>query len=390
MKSYGSSLPTNQWQDIQTSVHFKQSVIGSEHIAQCTTCHGSHGIKHVTDPASPVSPRNIVKTCSECHSSALFMRSYNPAMPVDQRDKYLTSVHGMKNKAGDTKVAECASCHGSHAIRSVTDARSLVYPTNLPSTCARCHSDAERMKSYGIPTDQFDKYARSVHGKALMEKKDLGAPACNDCHGNHGATPPGIASISMVCGTCHALNAELFSSSPHKIAFDRLKKPECETCHGNHEIVAATDRLLGVSPEAVCSTCHSATSNPRGYASALAMRSSIDSLELDQAHADSLVEEAEQKGMEVGEARFQLRDVRQARLESRTMVHAFNLEKFQEVTTKGRITAASVASSANEALEEHRFRRIGLGVSTGILTLLVISLGLYIRRLERTGSSPSP
>jgi predicted CXXCH cytochrome family protein len=243
------------------------------------------------------------------------------------------------------------------------------------------------MKSYGIPTDQFDKYTRSVHGKALLEKKDLGAPACNDCHGNHGATPPGITSISMVCGTCHALNADLFSSSPHKLAFDRLRKPECETCHGNHEIVAATDRLLGVGPEAVCSTCHTTTVYPLGYAGARAMRASIDSLEFAEAYADSLVEEAEQKGMEVGEARFQLRDVRQARLESRTMVHAFNVGKFQEVTTKGRVTAATVTASAQEAIEEHQFRRIGFGVSTGILTLLVISLGLYIRRLDRPRSS---
>jgi hypothetical protein len=318
------------------------------------------------------------------------MRTYNAAMPVDQRDKYWTSVHGVKNKAGDLKVAECASCHGSHAIRSVSDARSLVYPTNLPSTCASCHSDSVRMKSYGIPTDQFEKYARSVHGKALLEKKDLGAPACNDCHGNHGAMPPGIASISLVCGTCHALNSELFSSSPHKTAFDRLKKPECETCHGNHEIVAATDQLLGVGPKAACSMCHSATAYPKGFAAARSMRASIDSLEFDEAVADSLVEDAEQKGMEVGEARFQLRDVRQARLQSRTMVHAFNLDKFQEVTTKGRVTAASVTASAQAAIEEHQFRRIGLGVSTGILTLLVVSLGLYIRRLDRSANRKVP
>ncbi len=386
MTSFHSQLPTTQWSDLQTSVHFKQGVTGTEHIAQCSTCHGNHGVRRVSDPASPVSPKNIVQTCSQCHSDAAYMRMYNPSLPVDQRDKYLTSVHGMKNKAGDLRVAECASCHGSHAIRSVNDARSLVYPTNIPSTCARCHSDEKLMKVYGIPTDQYDRYAQSVHGKALLEKKDLGAPACNDCHGNHGAMPPGITSISLVCGTCHALNAELFSASPHKAGFDRLKKPECETCHGNHEIVAATDRLLGVAPEAACRMCHSETAYPRGFAAAAAMRASIDSLEADEMVADSLVSEAEQKGMEVGEARYQLRDVRQARLESRTMVHAFNLEKFREVTTKGRMTAAEVTGSAQAALEEHQFRRVGFGISTGILTLLVISLALYIRRMEQKKS----
>ena len=65
------------------------------------------------------------------------------------------------------------------------------------------------MKEYGIPTDQYEKYSKSVHGVALLQKHDLGAPACNKCHGNHGATPPGVESISKVCGTCHALNADL-------------------------------------------------------------------------------------------------------------------------------------------------------------------------------------
>ena len=89
-----------------------------------------------------------------------------------------------------------------------------------------------------------------------FKKNDIGAPACNSCHGNHAATPPGVESISKVCGTCHALNAELFSSSPHKKAFDQQNLPECETCHGNHEIIIASDKLLGIAPEAVCSKCH--------------------------------------------------------------------------------------------------------------------------------------
>ncbi len=68
----------------------------------------------------------------------------------------------------------------------------------------------------------------------LLEKGDLSSPSCNDCHGNHGAVPPGVESISKVCGTCHVLNMELFEQSPHKKAFDENDYPECESCHGNH------------------------------------------------------------------------------------------------------------------------------------------------------------
>lgn len=383
MHQWKSTLPTNQAENLRQSVHGKMAISGKGQMLQCTTCHGAHGILPATDPGSPVHPTRVVQTCGACHSNASFMRAYNPSLPVDQVEKYRTSVHGIRNAKGDTRVAECVSCHGNHDIQPAKDFRSRVHPINIPQTCARCHSDEQRMKPYGIPTNQFELFARSVHGKALLEKRDLAAPACNDCHGNHGAVPPGVESISKVCGTCHALNAELFSSSPHKKAFDARNLPECETCHGNHEIVAATDKLLGVSSEAVCSRCHTSTENPKGYAAAATMRALIDSLELKEQEARRLISEAEQKGMEVSEAKFKLRDVRQARLESRTMVHAFDEAKFRDVVDRGLSVARFVASEGQAAIDEYYFRRWGLGISTLIISVLALSLYLTIRRIEK-------
>ena len=383
MGEFHSKLPTNQLALLQGSVHGTLSTTGKERLVQCTTCHNAHGIVPVADPASPVYALNVITTCTRCHGDAALLRSYNPALPVDQLDKYRTSVHGILNARGDRKTAQCASCHGSHDILAAKDVKSRVYPTNLPATCASCHSNAGYMKSYGIPTDQFEKYSKGVHGVALFQKHDLGAPACNKCHGNHGATPPGVESISRVCGTCHALNAGLFSSSPHKKAFDEMHKPECETCHGNHEIIAATDVLLGNSAEAICSRCHSESERPKGYRTAGVMRQLIDSLERSEERARGLVDGAEQKGMEIGEAKFKLRDIRQARLETRTMVHAFNEERFREVVVKGLTTATVVSDEAQNAIGEYVFRRIGLGAATLSITVLVVALYMYIRRLER-------
>ena len=383
MKSFGSKLPTNQGSNLKVSIHGRLSINGKERLAQCTTCHGAHGIRRVKDPKSPVYPLNVTQTCAKCHSNATFMRNYNPALPIDQLEKYKTSVHGILHAKGDPNVAECASCHGSHDILAASDVNSKVYATNLPETCASCHSNPEHMKKYKIPTDQFAKFKVSVHGKALLEKHDLGAPACNDCHGNHGATPPGVQSISQVCGTCHALNADLFASSPHKKAFDSRKLPECETCHSNHDIEPATEQMLGVSADALCSRCHTPTENPKGYSAAKAMRSMVDSLVHAEDEARSLVDEAEQKGMEISEAKFKLRDVRQARLESRTTVHAFNEEKLKTVVDKGMKGAETVSAEAGEAIHEYYFRRWGLGISTIIITILAISLYAYIRRIER-------
>ncbi|MBU2493122.1 MAG: cytochrome c3 family protein [Bacteroidetes bacterium] len=384
MLSFGSKLGINQAELLSRSVHGKSSIRGNERIIQCIDCHGVHGILPANDRRSNVHPLNIPKNCAKCHNSTVFMRSYNPALPVDQLEKYLTSEHGKLNRKGDPKVAECASCHGSHDILSASDVRSRVHPTNIPKTCSKCHSDINYMQRYKIPTDQYEKFAKSVHGKALLEKKDASAPACNNCHGNHGAIPPGIESISKVCGSCHALNADLFASSPHKKIFDEKRIPECESCHGNHYIETATNKLLGVSSESVCSKCHTEKESVKGYQVAKTMRSLIDSLDYALKYAGSLISEAEQKGMEIADAKFKLRDANQAKLEAKTMVHSFDEAKFREVVEgKGFAVTTFVIGEGNAAIDNYYFRRYGLVIFILIISFLSIVLYIYIKRLDK-------
>lgn len=380
---FASAVPVGQLEALDASVHGKADVSGKGRMVQCVTCHSVHDIRPVKDPQSPVHPANVNRTCAACHSSAVFMRSYNPGLPIDQEEKYRTSVHGLRHAKGDRKVAVCSSCHGGHDILKAVDAKSRVNAANLPATCGACHANAQYMEGYPIPTDQVAEYTTSVHGKALLEKHDLGAPSCNDCHGNHGAAPPEVESVSKVCGTCHAMNASLFTGSPHKKAFDELDLPECETCHGNHAIVNATDALLGVSAGAVCAQCHSESDNAKGYRAAAAMRGLIDSLERAERRADSLVTDAEQKGMEITESRFRLRDVRQARLLSRTAVHSFDEAKFSEVVNDGIAKAGVVAAEGQSSIDEFYFRRYGLGIATLIITVLALALWAHIRRIEK-------
>ena len=383
MTKYNAKTKTGQLERLRESVHGKLSLDGKGMIVQCITCHNAHGIQKVSNPQSPVYPTNIPETCNKCHGNAKFMQSYNPSLTVDQLTKYRTSVHGILNANGNIKVAECVSCHGEHDIFAAKDVRSKVYKLNIPSTCSQCHSDKNYMSEFHISTDQYDKYINSVHGKAVFEKHDLSAPVCNDCHGNHAATPPGLESISKVCGTCHALNAELFASSPHKKAFDENKYPECETCHGNHNILIAKDQLLGVTDGAICVKCHSEDKNQKGYLIAQEMKMLSDSLVEQDTLARELVFQAEQKGMDVEEIKFKLREIHQARLESRTVVHAFNEAKFREVTSKGFEASNSAITNAEAAIHEFYFRRYGLAIAVIVITLLIIMIFFYIRKIEK-------
>jgi predicted CXXCH cytochrome family protein len=386
MKKFNSNIHTDQLEKLKESVHGKLAVNGKGMMLQCITCHNAHGIKKVNDPKSPVYPANVPQTCNKCHGNASFMQSYNPSIAVDQLTKYRTSVHGVLNSKGNIKAAECASCHGSHGIFPSKDVRSKVYKLNIPGTCSQCHSDKDYMSDFSIPTDQFEKYQKSVHGIAVFEKQDLSAPVCNDCHGNHGATPPGIESISKVCGSCHALNAELFSASPHKKAFDEKHYPECETCHGNHDILIAKDQLLGVAKNAICLKCHSENENKKGYLIAKEMKMLTDSLITTDSIAKRLIFQAEQKGMDVEEIKFKVREIHQARLEARTIVHSFDEAKFKEVTAKGFNASEITIADAKAAIDEFYFRRYGLVIALAIISFLIVVIFLFIKKIERTKS----
>ncbi len=256
----------------------------------CHDCHGGNpdpalgGDIAAMDPAFAANPfrgkperAGIPDFCGRCHSSAAFMKQFNPAARVDQVAEYWTSRHGQRLKTGDTRVATCVDCHGVHGIKRRTAPDSPVHATHVAETCSRCHSDAKRMAP--LPVDQYARWRVSVHAKAMFEKGDLTAPTCNDCHGNHGATPPGIESVSFVCGQCHAREAELFRASNKHALWQQHNEmmaggtcgdchegrraeiraahfSECVTCHENHGVVRATVAMLGVLPDTPCAFCH--------------------------------------------------------------------------------------------------------------------------------------
>lgn len=53
-----------------TSFHGEKHALGSGRVAVCTSCHGVHDIRAVTDPLSSVHPSQRATTCGRCHKGA--------------------------------------------------------------------------------------------------------------------------------------------------------------------------------------------------------------------------------------------------------------------------------------------------------------------------------
>jgi predicted CXXCH cytochrome family protein len=237
------------------------------------------------------------------------------------------------------------------------------------------------MEQYGIPTNQLERYQESVHWEALSAQGDRSAPTCNDCHGNHGAAPPGVGWVGTVCGQCHSVMADYFASSRHAQVFTAMGIPGCAACHGNHAITRTNDTLLGVGEGAVCVRCHVAGAG--GGIVAASMREAVDSLHTSIALADSLLETAEQAGMEVSQPQFDLENAQTALLQARTAVHTFVHDSVQRHVDEGLEVSSSAITRGYAALKDLRFRRVGLAVSTGVIVLLIGSLVVKIWQMER-------
>jgi len=377
-----------------SDVHFRRGL-------SCAGCHGGDPMdEDMADeiydrwPEAPERHEDrtwIPAFCARCHADPVFIRRFNPALPTDQYAKYKESRHGERLfRAGDSKAAQCVSCHTAHGILRPNSPRSSVHPRRVPYTCGRCHADEEYMAGYvgsdgkPLPTDQLREFETSVHGRALLDRGDLGAPACNDCHGNHAAMPPEISSIAQVCRTCHAANGELFDGSRHKQAFERHRWPECETCHGNHAIAETDDSMLSEQSSPLCYECHReyAEDNPKCVETAKYFHASITSLARESEWLDGRIQPLAQRGLDVDALTATVGELRDILRQSRSLIHAFDRGEFEPVETRGREQVETGRALVAEAEAEYRFRRNGLLVAVGIMAFLAVVIFLKIREIE--------
>lgn len=235
---------------IEASVHGKLS---------CSDCH--FGFSPEEHPQRNfMTERDYIlassESCRRCH--------------FDKYTKTLESIHYTMLSQGNTDAPVCVDCHGSHVISRAGRERAA-----SAQRCQRCHAAV------------YNRYARSVHGSALLNDHNQDVPVCVDCHTAHTIEDPFSLDyrerIPDICSNCHAnkeimakygLSTEVvktYLSDFHGVTLSLYKRQKgerersarpiavCTDCHGTHGI----SRTAGPGSVSVkanllkrCQKCH--------------------------------------------------------------------------------------------------------------------------------------
>lgn len=361
----------------------------------------------------------------------------------DVRIEYETSVHG--------KEFSCTVCHGGDPAVLTVEAHSLQKKyigkplrPEVPALCASCHADPNRMKPFGLPTDQYAQYLTSQHG-LLLAKGDTHVAVCTDCHGVHGILPRGepnspvaVRNIPTTCGRCHA-DQELMAT--YKLPADQVDKfrrsvhgealfvdqhpsaPTCTTCHGEHGAAplegaagtvcghchARTREYFNESPHkkaveeqkmSECVSCHGYHDTPRpdrlifdtacpschardsaAFLTGQKLKTILAQTNESLETALSELTEFEEFSPTITRYRPRLQQARAHFMEALPVQHSLNTDRVEDLTRNARSIGEEVRASVHGVQEEMRLRYIVLAV---VWVLLLFAVGIaYLYRQER-------
>ena len=336
--------------------------VHSEWGIRCHDCHGGDPVALEVEPAHAgefvgvPDKLQTVEICSSCHADPDQMRQYG--LPADQFAELRTSRHGQLLEVGNRDAPTCSDCHDPHTTLPSTDARSATFPTNIPETCGRCHTDAEMMDPYGLGIHQLEEFRQSAHGRAIYEEGNFAAPSCIGCHGSHAALPPDVGEIANVCGRCHIDVRRALASGPHGGTEETGNVLlGCTSCHSNHGTESIDSELIAET----CVRCHA-----EGKA-ALRVGEQIEEgvlrAEREMESAGEAISELGTAGRQTSDARFRYRTALTEFRQIAQVQHSLDLEQLKDLELKvSSITKGieAVAEVAAEERWEHRLLLIPL------------------------------
>lgn len=370
------SCHADMWEDIKGSVHSQSGIF-------CHSCHGGDPAKPDQESAKAAGTgyigipdkKQTAQICGTCHADVEMMNFHG--IPTDQLARYKTSVHGkMLLNEGDNKVAVCSDCHNYHDVVAVSDTNSPVYPLNLPKTCNKCHGNEKLMSGYGLPSDIFKIYEKSVHGQALFQKKDVSVAHCASCHGSHGAIPPGVKDIGATCGKCHVNEKKFFLESVHVKASEEGRFSECISCHGNHGVEHAGESLYDTS----CIKCHDARTP--AFAQGQQIRKMFETAKMELTSAEAMAKQAAIEGIYVDEEISSLEAAKTDLIAMAPLQHTLNIAKLSELSEK--ITDITRRSTQNiqKKRQDLRWRKLALVPIWIFILIMTIALNTRYKQLK--------
>ncbi len=292
------------------SLHGRAVKRGDPLAPSCVSCHGTHEIKAVEDPSSPVSPLKVPFTCGKCHQEGAPVQRERAIHQDHILENYSESIHGEGLlKKGLVVAANCASCHTAHNILPHTDPASSIARANIAKTCTKCHAQIEQVHRQMIRGELWEKEAhalpacvdchqphkvrkvfytqgmadadclkcheqralRGSDGRSLFvdaaevaRSRHGRVVACSQCHSEVNVShrrPCETVTRKVDCGACHTEIAQQYVRSRHgKLLTDGdPNAPSCKECHGTHGVLG---RLQAGSPTfatnipRLCARCH--------------------------------------------------------------------------------------------------------------------------------------
>lgn len=211
----------------------------------CTGCHDSHTVKRVSALKASLSGNDYCLFCHRLKISQKLASGEVLSLQVDPAN-LAASVHNKHT---------CNDCHSEFSQDShpkKIHATGREHSIAISGVCRKCH---EGMASQVRGSIHYN--LSFPWGDTLMQRGNLKAPVCTDCHGFHTIGPK--TSYETLSGTpcrkCHENIFRIYEKSVHGMAKARgeHKAPMCSSCHFAHEVkfTAMTDKM-----KSACLACH--------------------------------------------------------------------------------------------------------------------------------------
>lgn len=192
-------------------------------------------------------------------------------------EKFSASVHGM---------FDCIVCHKSFTTNPHQPARPGDVPDNIAALAGQISNKAKvdpvaHAACIDCHGNLYKDWENSVHGRNIIDKKQIDGPLCIDCHGSpHYITPINTINspvnrknVVKTCAACHDRQdiAAKYNYHPYIVAryyksfhgkkyvLGHPNAPTCVNCHGSHNVRRWDDPASPVAWEnriGTCVQCH--------------------------------------------------------------------------------------------------------------------------------------